>query len=227
MLYSVIHGDLSFQQIIIFFLSSLAVILLVLPIHEFAHGWTASKLGDPTPKYGGRLTLNPMAHIDWLGALCIVLFGFGWAKPVGVNPRYFKNPKRDMAITAAAGPLSNLLIGFLFMFFTNLTYFFALRTEQAVLVLLSTFFYYIVQINVGIAIFNLIPIPPFDGSRLLSALLPDKYYYKLMQNEQYFMIGIFILMFTGVLDRPLSFLTSAIIRAFDTVTAMPFSAWMG
>ena len=95
---------------IAYILSTLVVIFLTLPIHEFAHGLAASKLGDPTPRYQGRLTLNPLAHIDYIGAACILLVGFGWAKPVGVNPTYFKHPKRDMAITALAGPVSNLIV---------------------------------------------------------------------------------------------------------------------
>lgn len=227
MLSNVLSGDFSFWEIIIYFLSGVAVVMLVLPIHEFAHGWTACKLGDPSPRYDGRLTLNPMAHIDWMGALCILLFGFGWAKPVRVNARYFKSPKRDMAITAAAGPISNLLMGFIFMFLANLLAAVLYRTQIGLLLPFIWFFIDIAQINVGLAIFNLIPIPPFDGSRLLTAFLPDRTYYKLMQYESYFMIGIFVLLFTGVLTRPLSFLNNAVVGWIQNVTALPFRAFAG
>ena len=124
MLIDILNGSgLSFANIIVGILSSLAVIFLTMPIHEFAHAFAATKLGDPTPKYSGRLSLNPFNHIDYVGALGIILFGFGWAKPVGVNANYFKNPKRDMAITALAGPLSNLIVAFVAVFLRCLFYF--------------------------------------------------------------------------------------------------------
>lgn len=226
MLREVLSGGFTLIDIFVYFLSSMVVILLVLPIHEFAHGWMATRLGDPTPRYGGRLSLNPMAHVDWMGAACILLFGFGWAKPVGVNARNFRNPKRDMAITAAAGPLSNLVMGFLFMFLAYATLFLTYKVEVALLGYVVSFFYFIAQINVGLAIFNLIPIPPFDGSRLLSAFLPDRYYYKLMQYEQYFMIGVFVLLFTGILDRPLTLLNAAILNGMESLVSLPFTALM-
>ena len=110
MLSKLLSGNLDFGSAIIYILSSLVVIFLTLPVHECAHGWTAVKLGDPTPKYQGRLSLNPFAHIDYLGAACILFFGFGWAKPVQINSNNFKSPKKGMAITAIAGPISNLLV---------------------------------------------------------------------------------------------------------------------
>ena len=103
-------------SVVVGILSSLAVIFLTMPVHEFAHAWAATKLGDPTPKYYGRLSLNPFNHIDYMGALCIILFGFGWAKPVGINPRNFDNVKKGMALTALAGPLSNIILAFISMF---------------------------------------------------------------------------------------------------------------
>ena len=109
----------SLLDVIVFIISSFAVIFLTMPIHEFAHAWAANKLGDPTPRYYGRLSLNPFNHIDYMGALCILLFGFGWAKPVSVNPRNFDNPKVGMAVTAFAGPLSNLLLAFVATFFSG------------------------------------------------------------------------------------------------------------
>ena len=113
MLINAIRGNLTVSELIISIVSCLAVIFFTLPIHEWAHGYVSTKLGDPTPRYQGRLTLNPMAHIDWIGAAALLLFGIGWAKPVQVNARYYKHPKRDMAIVAFAGPLSNIIVAFL------------------------------------------------------------------------------------------------------------------
>ena len=119
MLSSLLSGNLSFATAVVYVISSLTVIFLTLPIHEFAHGYTATKLGDYTPRYQGRLTLNPFAHIDYIGALCILIFGFGWAKPVSVNSANFENPKRDMAIVALAGPLSNIILAFISLLLLN------------------------------------------------------------------------------------------------------------
>ena len=160
-------------------ISCAAVIFFTLPVHEWAHGFVATKLGDPTPRYQGRLSLNPLKHIDYVGALCILLVGVGWAKPVQVDMRYFKNPKRDMAITAAAGPLMNLLVSFVLLLIYNfISVFVAVPSLAAYIVLCF------VLININLAVFNLIPIPPFDGSRILSAFLPDRIYYRLMQYER-------------------------------------------
>ena len=197
-----------------------------MPIHEYAHALAATKLGDPTPRYTGRLHLSPFAHIDYFGALCILLVGFGWAKPVQVNPNYFKNPKRDMAITAFAGPLSNLCVAFVGLFIYNLFYFFTLKTQIIFLYYIALFFFYISQINIGLAVFNLIPVPPLDGSRLLAAFLPDRLYYRIMQYERYLYFAVIILVFTGVLDRPLSFVISGILSAFNNITSLPFGLFI-
>ncbi|MBR6573203.1 MAG: site-2 protease family protein [Clostridia bacterium] len=177
-------GNISFSSIIISVLASLAVVFLTMPIHEYAHALIGTKLGDPTPKYTGRLSLNPFNHIDYMGALCIVLFGFGWAKPVQINGRNLNNPKRDMMLIALAGPIANLIIAFVCVLIRV-----ALLTfigDSAMLFIV--FFSYIAQINCYLAFFNLIPIPPFDGSRVLTAILPNKYYYTLMRYERYFTI---------------------------------------
>ncbi len=219
-------SDVSLSGVIISIVSSLAVIFLTMPIHEYAHALAATKLGDPTPRYTGRLHLSPFAHIDYFGALCILLVGFGWAKPVQVNPNYFKNPKRDMAITAFAGPLSNLCVAFVGLFVYNLFYFLTLKTQIIFLYYVALFFFYISQINIGLAVFNLIPVPPLDGSRLLAAFLPDRLYYRIMQYERYLYFAVIILVFTGVLDRPLSFIISGILSAFDNITALPFGLFI-
>ena len=121
MLIEAINGNIGLTEFIVYAVSSLVVIFLTLPIHEYAHAFAANKLGDNTARYMGRLTFNPLAHIDWIGAACILFFGFGWAKPVPINSRYFKRGKTDVAITAFAGPLSNLIVAFVsvFLMFTE------------------------------------------------------------------------------------------------------------
>lgn len=190
------------------------VVLFSLSLHETAHGWMACKLGDKTAKYMGRLTLDPRKHLDPIGTVCMLLFGFGWAKPVPVNSRYFKKPRRDMALTAAAGPVSNLLLSFLscLVFLVILAfsdsaaaffyYGFAgdaimnASVWQKILALLSQLFYYSHKLNLYLAIFNLIPIPPLDGSRILFIFLPDKIYFGLMKYERIISLALLILLFT-------------------------------
>lgn len=227
MLINALRGNLTLSEAIIYALSSFAVIFLTLPIHEWAHGFVSTKLGDPTPRYQGRLTLNPMAHIDWLGAAGILLFGIGWAKPVQVNARYYKNPKWDMALVALAGPLSNIIVAFISIFLCNLIQTVVLLSgvladDYTLLFVISMFFMVIAQINVHLAVFNLIPIPPFDGSRILFTFLPQKYYFKIMQYERYIFIGILLLLYTGILDAPIAFLSEKLLLAVETLASLPF-----
>lgn len=229
MLPELVNGEVGFTAFIQYVVSALIVIFITMPVHEWAHGFAASKLGDPTPRYLGRLTLNPLAHIDYVGALMIFLFGFGWAKPVQVNSRYFKNPKRDMAITAFAGPLSNIIVAFfsLVIAFALLYITAWVSFSAAWLDFIFSVFLGIAQINISLAVFNLIPIPPLDGSKLLSAFLPNRIYYRLMQYERYFFIIIVLLLFTGILDYPLDFLFEYIFTGVAYLAQLPFKLIFG
>ena len=182
-------------------LLNLVAVLIALTIHEYAHGYAAYKLGDNTAHSLGRLTLNPIKHLDPFGALCMLLFHFGWAKPVPINPRNFKNPKRDFAITAVAGPLTNVVVSFITAFFLLLSSKLFVKTESAMLnniQLYTTLFLYLFHvINLGLGIFNLIPIPPFDGSRILNVVLPPKLYFKIMKYEQKIYWGVIAWLFLG------------------------------
>ncbi len=219
MLREIIAGNMSFTDMLIYALSAFAVILLTMPVHEWAHGFIATKLGDPTPRYQGRLTLNPFAHIDYIGALCIILFGVGWAKPVQINPRNFRNPKVGMAITALAGPVSNILMAGLSLLLGNIVYVLLPTTFG---LFLSSFFTLVASTNIYLAVFNLIPIPPFDGSRILFAILPDKYYWRVMEYERILMFVLLLIIATGILDGPLDFASDLIFGILDFITSLPF-----
>ncbi len=217
-------NDLDWHSVFAAIISAVIVIFLTMPVHEFAHAFAATKLGDPTPKYRHRLTLNPFDHIDYLGALCILLFGFGWAKPVGVNPRNFDNPKVGMAITAFAGPFSNIIIAFAFSFvFYGVLQFFPTVILGSAAWYILTIISWIVEINVSLAVFNLLPVPPLDGSRLLGVILPDRIYYKIMQYEQYIYYGVLLLIVVGAFDLPMAFLTGKLINVIVFLPELIFS----
>ncbi len=201
-------------------LISIPSILIAITFHEFAHGYAAYRAGDPTARSFGRLTLNPLKHLDPLGALSMLLLGFGWAKPVPINTRHFKKPRRDMAIVALAGPLTNILLGFVGMLITRiLTAVLTVSTQNStnftafgftVGTTAILFFSLFTQLNISFAVFNLLPVPPLDGSRLLMLFLPPRAQMWVWKNERYITLGLFALLWLDILDLPLSFLTGSL-----------------
>ena len=188
-----------------------AAVLLCLTVHETCHGLAAYALGDPTAKSMHRLSLNPLHHIDWFGLLMMFAAGFGWAKPVPVDPRYFKKPKEGMALTALAGPVSNFLLALLLMFISKMIYLYA--PYSAALDVLFTFcLYTAAPLSIGLGLFNLIPIPPLDGSKVIAVLLPDQTYVKLMRYERY---GMLLLLALSLLGISGGFISGGIMRVYE------------
>ena len=213
-------------------LLSLPVMLMALSVHESAHGYAACKLGDPTARNLGRITLNPVKHFDLFGFLSMLVFHIGWAKPVPINARHFKNPRRDFAIVGAAGPLSNICLAVIHLLLLRVVMFFVTVAYNnntlpvgvwlTVLSLVVYILYVGVAMNIILAIFNLIPIPPFDGSRIFYAFLPPKWYFGVMKYERYIMMGCIVLFFglsyLGI--NPLGAFENWIINGLFKITGM-------
>ena len=226
---------------IVSLLMMIPCVLLTLAVHECAHGWMSYRLGDPTARNLGRLTLNPIKHIDPFGFLCMVFFRFGWAKPVPVNARYYKKPRRDMALVAAAGPISNLImmvLGMLLLYFSyfiyealpgpaySFGYFsdllsvnsvlpFPEETGAKIMFLWFTFLLNFTVLNASLAVFNLLPIPPLDGSRIAFIFLPVKFYFGIMRYERMIQIAMFVLLYIGVFDGLLSTVTGTLLTGTE------------
>lgn len=195
-----VQGLLSWYQIVQYLVRAV-VVLIAIPFHEAAHALVSHWLGDDTALRAGRLSLNPVRHFDPLGALCMLVGGVGWARPVSVNPRNYRNPKVGMAISAAAGPVSNFLLAWVSMILYKLVFYSGLSQQVFVL---TIFLYDMVVMNISLAVFNLIPVPPFDGSRIALLFLPPRLYFRAMRYERAIMLAVLLLVFLGVLNGPLS-----------------------
>lgn len=188
-----------------------AAVLLCLSVHETCHGLAALVLGDPTAKARHRLSLNPLRHIDWLGLAMMFVAGFGWAKPVPVNPNYFKKPKQGMAVTALAGPASNFLLALLTMLISRLIYLYA-PYNPVWQTVFDFCLYTVAPLSIGLGLFNLLPLPPLDGSKVLAMFLPDRAYAVWMRYERYGMLVLLVLSFA---DIGSSFISNAILGVYS------------
>lgn len=213
----------NFTPVISAILASVFLVFVVIPIHEFAHAWVAVKMGDQTPRLAGGLTLNPMAHIDPVGAIMIALIGFGWGKPTPINPNNFRNRKLGVALTSAAGPLSNILFGWLLLFLSVVVSNISAISGTNLEAILYYFFLYGADISIYLAVLNLLPIPPFDGYGVIEEFLPRKAYYWVKSHQNIISIVIIVLLFTGILTWPLEYLSNYILRFFYWLSALPFT----
>lgn len=202
------------------------MVLIALMFHELAHGFVSIKLGDPTPRLQRRMTLNPLAHLDPVGTLLMIFTGFGWAKPVEINPRYYKDPKKGMALTALAGPVANFLLAIIAMLIYGVCFVIYAKTGifassiDTIAILMVRF----VQLNLCFMVFNFIPIPPLDGSRVLGIFLSNSAYFKLQQYERYSFMLIILLSAVGAFDYIIGggvgIVFNAMLNAFNKLVMM-------
>ncbi len=215
-------------------LQRLVIVLIALTVHEVAHGWIAYKLGDDTAQKSGRLSLNPLKHLNPIGFLCMLFFRFGWANPVPIRAGKFKHPKRGMAISALAGPVSNILLAILAWLIIEIVFFFvptpiyaaymgytkttadinfAVNMLEVSTTFLLTFHY----MNLSLAVFNFLPVPPLDGSRILYSFLPDKFYFGVMKYENIISMVLIVLLLTNILNIPLVWAVEKISQGIDFI----------
>lgn len=204
------------QRVIELLISAVAV-LLCMTVHECSHGLVSWWLGDPTAKREGRLSFNPLHHLDPIGALCLLLFRFGWAKPVPINPNYYKNFRLGTVLVSIAGPLSNILLAFITLLFYGIWQLFLPVNEYALI-----FIWTMVSMNLGLAVFNCIPIPPLDGSKVLFALLPERAYRVVLRYERYGFIVLLALIylndsFGGLLTRGVNNLIDGLLHIVNLI----------
>ncbi|MGN0707964.1 MAG: site-2 protease family protein [Faecalibacterium sp.] len=200
----------------LYYLIRALVTLVAIPVHEAGHALASWLLGDPTAKNNGRLSLNPLRHFDLWGTLCMIFVGVGWAKPVSTDPRRFRSPKAGMALTALAGPLANILLAYLAMVGWKLLYYWAPYND--VTFFAALFLQYLIYMDVGLAVFNLIPVPPLDGSRVLLTFLPRNLYFGLMKYEQAILVILLAAVWCGILNTPLAVLNDVVWELLDLGT---------
>lgn len=206
---------------VIHILTAILVLVTCMPVHECAHAFMANKLGDPTSKE--RITLNPLKHLDLIGSLFLLVsavlgFGFGWAKPVQINARNFKNPKLGMGLSALAGPVSNILLAWIATVIYKCLSYGSLAAQNQVLYLVAQVFFYVIILNIGLAVFNLLPVPPLDGSRIMLLVLPEKIYFKIMRYERIIMLVLMMLLWSGWLNPVLSAMRNGMLTVMDFTT---------
>ncbi len=185
-------------------IQTLIAVLVAITFHEFAHGYASYKMGDPTPKETGRLSLNPFKHLDFLGTICLMIVHFGWAKPVQVNPYYYKNRKKGMVIVALAGPMMNFLIMSISIFIMGVILKVTGGYGGDFIIFVFDLFSVLAVINLSLGVFNLIPIPPLDGSKIVGAILPEDKYFKYMRFERFGYFLLLIVLYFDVLRGPLN-----------------------
>ncbi len=228
MIFDIIKSESIVNAVVITF-SYLVILFIAFPIHECAHAFVAKLLGDTTAEEQGRITLNPISHLDPMGTIGLLVFGIGWAKAVPVTPYRARkvSQKTAMALTAAAGPISNVIVSLGFMIIAKIVIVASGLNDTAVLLTgqYPSTAYYVVQallmivnINLSLGVFNLLPIPPFDGSRLFFAFLPNKWYFAIMQYERYIMIAVLVLLYTGILSIPFGIVSSLLYNGLDFIT---------
>lgn len=210
-----IYNSEIFLKILRIVITVVAAIISI-TVHEVSHGFAAYKCGDNTAKIYGRLSLNPLKHIDWIGALCLVVFKFGWAKPVPVNSFNFKNRKRDIIIVSLAGPLSNFILAFLAMFLGSVVV-----GDNFWVIVFNAFLWILTYLNIGLGVFNLIPIPPLDGSKILGEFLSGGAKYRFLSFERYGSL-VLLLVFTirplnNIFSTVLGFLQGLLISGYASV----------
>ena len=248
MLLTLLKGNYSMEQIFAQILAVLMVVFLILPFHEWAHAFTASCLGDKGVKARGRLSLNPLSHIDPIGAVMLLLIGFGWAKPVPIDPSRFKHPKLGMSVTALMGPVANMVAALVGLLAVNLisqtapTWLYDFETigsqflyydsfpllfyKNVPLTILGYFLQFYVTVNISLAVFNLIPIPPLDGSKVMFLFLPNKAVDFFYRYQNVFFIILFALMWGGALNGVLSFFTDWVFRGLNWLAWLPFKPFV-
>ena len=201
------------------------ITLIALTFHEFAHGWVSSKLGDPTPRISGRLTLNPLAHLDIVGTLLMILTGFGWAKPVMINPAYYKDRKKGMALCALAGPLANFILAFIGILIGYPMIFLFAKLGWSTTLLQSIVFLFAWR-NLCFMVFNLIPLPPLDGFKVAGLFIPNRIYYTVLRYEQYVVYLIMALSLLGVFNSTIGNGAFLLLRLIERTVMAMFGAFL-